>query len=240
MITRSDVKVKNNIYPPRIVLSVMRRRKVKRVKKAAKPKVDLLGKAVAREARRAEALIELDLGELYSILGAQVKEIRDVAKLARAKVPRRVDKTAFFIQSIALAAEPLRKSGEEFLKRYWGRILTRACRWWPENKEKFAGRRLIANLAQALAPAIPARMRTGSLLTLIAAMLVKQDLDKLCEERPETPPGVEVEEKVEEKVEEVVEKPAEEVEAVEEVKEEKVEEEKPAEEAPEERPPYTL
>ena len=217
----------------------MRRRKVKRVKKAAKPKVDLLGKAVAREARRAEALIELDLGELYSILGAQVKEIRDVAKLARAKVPRRVDKTAFFIQSIALAAEPLRKSGEEFLKRYWGRILTRACRWWPENKEKFAGRRLIANLAQALAPAIPARMRTGSLLTLIAAMLVKQDLDKLCEERPETPPGVEVEEKVEEKVEEVVEKPAEEVEAVE-VKEEKVEEEKPAEEAPEERPPYTL
>jgi len=218
----------------------MRRRKVKRVKKAAKPKVDLLGKAVARESRRAEALIELDLGELYSILGAQVKEIRDVAKLARAKVPRRVDKTAFFIQSIALAAEPLRKSGEEFLKRYWGRILTRACRWWPKNKEKFAGRRLIANLAQALAPAIPPRMRTGSLLTLIAAMLVKQDLDKLCEEKPETPPGVEVEEKVEEKVEEVVEKPVEEVEAVEEVEEKKVEEEKPAEEAPEERPPYAL
>ena len=117
------------------------------------------------------------------------------------------------------------------------RILTRACRWWPENKEKFTGRRLIANLAQAIAPAIPARMRAGSILALIAAILVKQDLDKLCEERPETPPGVEVEEKVEEKVEEVVEKPAEEVEAVEEVKEEEVaEEEKP----PEERPSYTL
>ena len=215
----------------------MRRRKVKRVKKAAKPKVDLLGKAVAREARRAEALIELDLGELYSILGAQVKEIRDVARLARAKVPRRVDKTAFFTQSITLAAEPLRRSGEEFLKRYWNRILTRACRWWPENKEKFAGRRLIANLAQAIAPAIPARMRAGSILALIAAILVKQDLDKLCEEKPETPPGVEVEEKVEEKVEEAVEKPAEEVEAVEEVKEEEVaEEEKP----PEERPSFTL
>ena len=219
----------------------MRRRKVKRVKRAAKPKVDLLGKAVTREARRAEALIELDLGELYSILGAQVKEIQDVAKLARAKVPRRVDKTAFFTQSITLAAEPLRKSGEEFLKRCWNKVLTRACRWWPENKEKFTGRRLIANLAQALAPAIPARMRTGSLLTLIAAILVKQDLDKLCEEKPETPPGVEVEEKVEEKVEErveeVVEKPAEEVEAVEEVVEEKpAEEEKP----PEEQPSYTL
>jgi len=211
----------------------MRRRKVKRVKKAAKPKVDLFGKAVVREARRAEALLELDLGELYSILGAQVKEVQDVAKLARAKVPRRVDKTAFFTQSITLAAEPLRRSGEEFLKRYWNRILTRACRWWPENKEKFTGRRLIANLAQAIAPAIPARMRVGSILALVAAMLLKQDLDKLCEEKPETPPGVEVEEKVEE----VVEKPAEEVEAVEEVEEEKVaEEEKP----PEEQPSYTL
>jgi len=215
----------------------MRRRKVKRVKKAAKPKVDLLGKAVAREARRAETLLELDLGELYSILGAQVKEVQDAAKLARAKVPRRVDKTAFFTQSITLAAEPLRKGGEEFLKRYWNRILTRACRWWPENREKFTGRRLIANLAQAIAPAIPARMRTGSILALVAAMLIKEDLDKLCEEKPETPPGVEVEEKVEEKVEEVVEKPAEEVEAVEEVKEEELaEEEKP----PEEQPSYTL
>ena len=207
------------------------------MKKAAKPKVDLLGKAVAREARRAETLLELDLGELYSILGAQVKEVQDAAKLARAKVPRRVDKTAFFTQSITLAAEPLRKGGEEFLKRYWNRILTRACRWWPENREKFTGRRLIANLAQAIAPAIPARMRTGSILALVAAMLIKEDLDKLCEERPETPPGVEVEEKVEEKVEEVVEKPAEEVEAVEEVKEEELaEEEKP----PEEQPSYTL
>jgi len=215
----------------------MRRRKVKRVKRAAKPKVDLFGKAVVREARRAETLLELDLGELYSILGAQVKEVQDVAKLARAKVPRRVDKTAFFTQSITLATEPLRRSGEEFLKRYWNRILTRACRWWPENKEKFTGRRLIANLAQAIAPAIPARMRTGSILALVAAMLIKEDLDKLCEEKPETPPGVEVEEKVEEKVEEVVEKPAEEVEAVEEVKEEELaEEEKP----PEEQPSYTL
>jgi len=203
------------------------------VKRAAKPKVDLFGKAVVREARRAETLLELDLGELYSILGAQVKEVQDAAKLARAKVPRRVDKTAFFTQSITLATEPLRRSGEEFLKRYWNRILTRACRWWPENKEKFTGRRLIANLAQAIAPAIPARMRAGSILTLVAAMLLKQDLDKLCEEKPETPPGVEVEEKVEE----VVEKPAEEVEAVEEVEEEKVaEEEKP----PEEQPSYTL
>ena len=211
----------------------MRRRKVKRVKRAAKPKVDLFGKAVVREARRAETLLELDLGELYSILGAQVKEVQDAAKLARAKIPRRVDKTAFFTQSITLATEPLRRSGEEFLKRYWNRILTRACRWWPENKEKFTGRRLIANLAQAIAPAIPARMRVGSILTLVAAMLLKQDLDKLCEEKPETPPGVEVEEKVEE----VVEKPAEEVEAVEEVEEEKVaEEEKP----PEEQPSYTL
>ena len=211
----------------------MRRRKVKRVKRAAKPKVDLFGKAVVREARRAETLLELDLGELYSILGAQVKEVQDAAKLARAKVPRRVDKTAFFTQSITLATEPLRRSGEEFLKRYWNRILTRACRWWPQNKEKFTGRRLIANLAQAIAPAIPARMRAGSILALVAAMLLKQDLDKLCEEKPETPPGVEVEEKVEE----VVEKPAEEVEAVEEVEEEKVaEEEKP----PEEQPSYTL
>ena len=211
----------------------MRRRKVKRVKRAAKPKVDLFGKAVTREARRAETLLELDLGELYSILGAQVKEVQDAAKLARAKVPRRVDKTAFFTQSITLAAEPLRRGGEEFLKRYWNRILTRACRWWPENKEKFTGRRLIANLAQAIAPAIPARMRAGSILALVAAMLIKQDLDKLCEEKPETPPGVEVEEKVEEKVE----KPAEEVEAVEKVEEEKVaEEEKP----PEEQPSYTL
>jgi len=211
----------------------MRRRKVKRVKRAAKPKVDLFGKAVTREARRAETLLELDLGELYSILGAQVKEVQDVAKLARAKIPRRVDKTAFFTQSITLAAEPLRRGGEEFLKRYWNRILTRACRWWPENKEKFTGRRLIANLAQAIAPAIPARMRAGSILALVAAMLIKQDLDKLCEEKPKTPPGVEVEEKVEEKVE----KPAEEVEAVEEVEEEKVaEEEKP----PEEQPSYTL
>ncbi|GEM_PF-1518266 len=211
----------------------MRRRKVKRVKRAAKPKVDLFGKAVVREARRAETLLELDLGELYSILGAQVKEVQDAAKLARAKVPRRVDKTAFFTQSITLATEPLRRSGEEFLKRYWNRILTRACRWWPQNKEKFTGRRLIANLAQAIAPAIPARMRAGSILALVAAMLLKQDLDKLCDEKPETPPGVEVEEKVEE----VVEKPAEEVEAVEEVEEEKVaEEEKP----PEEQPSYTL
>jgi len=232
----------------------MRRRKVKRVKKAAKPKVDLLGKAVAREARKAEALLELDLGELYSILGAQLKAIQDAAKLARAKVPRRVDKTAFFTQSIGLATEPIRKSGEEFLKRYWNRILRRACRWWPENREKFAGRRLIANLALAVAPAIPARMRAGSLLTLIAAMLVKQDLDKLCEEKPETPPRVEVEEEVEEKVEEVVEKPAEEVEAVEEVEEaeipthieeaeavEEIGEEAPAEEeTPEERPSYTF
>jgi len=228
----------------------MRRRKVKRVKKAAKPKVDLLGKAVAREARKAEALLELDLGELYSILGAQLKAIQDAAKLARAKVPRRVDKTAFFTQSIGLATEPIRKSGEEFLKRYWNRILRRACRWWPENREKFAGRRLIANLALAVAPAIPARMRAGSLLTLIAAMLVKQDLDKLCEEKPETPPRVEVEEEVEE----VVEKPAEEVEAVEEAEEaeipthieeveavEEIGEEKPAEEeTPEERPSYTF
>jgi len=211
----------------------MRRRKVKRVKRAAKPKVDLFGKAVTREARRAETLLELDLGELYSILGAQVKEVQDAAKLARAKVPRRVDKTAFFTQSITLVAEPLRRGGEEFLKKYWNRILTRACRWWPENKEKFTGRRLIANLAQAIAPAIPARMRAGSILALVAAMLIKQDLDKLCEEKPETPPGVEVEEKVEEKVE----KPAEEVEAVEKVEEEKVaEEEKP----PEEQPSYTL
>jgi len=203
------------------------------VKRAAKPKVDLFGKAVVREARRAETLLELDLGELYSILGAQVKEVQDAAKLARAKIPRRVDKTSFFTQSITLATEPLRRSGEEFLKRYWNRILTRACRWWPENKEKFTGRRLIANLAQAIAPAIPARMRVGSILALVAAMLLKQDLDKLCEEKPETPPGVEVEEKVEE----VVEKPAEEVEAVEEVEEEKVaEEEKP----PEEQPSYTL
>ena len=203
------------------------------MKRAAKPKVDLFGKAVVREARRAETLLELDLGELYSILGAQVKEVQDAAKLARAKIPRRVDKTSFFTQSITLATEPLRRSGEEFLKRYWNRILTRACRWWPENKEKFTGRRLIANLAQAIAPAIPARMRVGSILTLVAAMLLKQDLDKLCEEKPETPPGVEVEEKVEE----VVEKPAEEVEAVEEVEEEKVaEEEKP----PEEQPSYTL
>ena len=228
----------------------MRRRKVKRVKKAAKPKVDLLRKAVAREARKAEALLELDLGELYSILGAQLKAIQDAAKLARAKVPRRVDKTAFFTQSIGLATEPIRKSGEEFLKRYWNRILRRACRWWPENREKFAGRRLIANLALAVAPAIPARMRAGSLLTLIAAMLVKQDLDKLCEEKPETPPRVEVEEEVEE----VVEKPAEEVEAVEEVEEaeipthieeaeavEEIGEEEPAEEeTPEERPSYTF
>ena len=228
----------------------MRRRKVKRVKKAAKPKVDLLGKAVAREARKAEALLELDLGELYSILGAQLKAIQDAAKLARAKVPRRVDKTAFFTQSIGLATEPIRKSGEEFLKRYWNRILRRACRWWPENREKFAGRRLIANLALAVAPAIPARMRAGSLLTLIAAMLVKQDLDKLCEEKPETPPRVEVEEEVEE----VVEKPAEEVEAVEEAEEaeipthieeaeavEEIGEEAPAEEeTPEERPSYTF
>ena len=228
----------------------MRRRKVKRVKKAAKPKVDLLRKAVAREARKAEALLELDLGELYSILGAQLKAIQDAAKLARAKVPRRVDKTAFFTQGIGLATEPIRKSGEEFLKRYWNRILRRACRWWPENKEKFAGRRLIANLALAVAPAIPARMRAGSLLTLIAAMLVKQDLDKLCEEKPETPPRVEVEEEVEE----VVEKPAEEVEAVEEVEEaeipthieeaeavEEIGEEAPAEEeTPEERPSYTF
>jgi len=226
----------------------MRRRKVKRVKKAAKPKVDLLGKAVAREARKAEALLELDLGELYSILGAQLKAIQDAAKLARAKVPRRVDKTAFFTQSIGLATELIRKSGEEFLKRYWNRILRRACRWWPENREKFAGRRLIANLALAVAPAIPARMRAGSLLTLIAAMLVKQDLDKLCEEKPETPPRVEVEEEVEEKVEEVVEKPAEEVEEAEiptHIEEaeavEEIGEEKPAEEeTPEERPSYTF
>jgi len=206
----------------------MRRRKVKRVKKAAKPKVDLLGKTVVREARKAEALLDLDLEELYSILGAQVKAVQDAAKLARAKVPRRVDKTAFFTQSIALVTEPLRKSGEEFLKRYWNKVMTRVCKWWPENREKFAGRRLIANLALVLAPAIPARMRAGSLLTLIAAMLVKQDLDKLCEEKPETPPGVEVEEKVEEEVEEVVEKPAEEVEAVEEVEEEKPSEEQPS------------
>ena len=222
------MEAKNNIYPLRIVLSVMRRRKVKRVKKAAKPKVDLLGKAVVREARKAEALLDLDLEELYSILGAQVKAVQDAAKLARAKVPRRVDKTVFFTQSIALVTEPLRKSGEEFLKRYWNKVMTRVCRWWPENREKFAGRRLIANLALALAPAIPARMRAGSLLTLIAAMLVKQDLDKLCEEKPETPPGVEVEEKVEERVEEVVEKPAEEVEAVEEIEEEKPSEEQPS------------
>lgn len=210
----------------------MRRKKVKRVR-AAKPKVDLLGKAVTREARKAETLLELDLEELYSILGAQVKAIQDATKLARAKVPRGVDKTVFFAQSIALVTEPLRRSGEEFFKRYWGKVLTRACRWWQENKEKFTGRRLIANLALAVAPAIPARIRAGSLLTLIAAILVKQDLDKLCEERPETPPGVEVEEeeKVEEKVEEVVEKPAEEVEAIEEVEEEK---------PPEERPSYTF
>jgi len=231
------MEAKNNIYPLRIVLSVMRRRKVKRVKKAAKPKVDLLGKAVVREARKAESLLEFDLGELYSILGAQVKAVQDAVKLARVKVPRRVDKTAFFAQSIGLVTEPLRKSGEEFLKKYWGKVLAKACGWWVKNKEKFAGRRLIANLALALAPAIPARMRAGSILTLIAAILVKQDLDKLCEEKPETPPGVEVEERVEEKVEEVVEKPAEEVETVEEVEEEKpAEEEKP----PEEQPSYTF
>jgi len=123
------------------------------------------------------------------------------SKLARVKVPRGADKRRVYLQSLSLLPELPLKSGEEFLKRYWRRVLNNACKWWGANKEKFSGRALVANLALAIAPALPLQWRAASILTIVAAILMRSELDTLCETRPELPPGLEKEKVEEERIE---------------------------------------
>jgi len=200
-----------------------KKEKPKAKKRAVKAAEDSLKKAVGREARKALPLTEFELSDLYSVLGAQVQAAQGISKLAAAKPPRGVDKKSFFIQGLSLTAETPCKTGESFLGKYWAKVLSRACRWWEENKEKYSGKTLVANLALALAPAFPKAWRdAAAVLVTVAAILVRAGLDELCEERPERPPGTEVKEEVEEAVEEEVveEKPAEEVSEATEVSEE--------------------
>ena len=166
----------------------MAKKKAARARKGAKAKADLLLTAIRREAGRAANLLERDVEELHAILGAQLASIQNAAKLARAKISARVDKRAFFIQSIPLLTTPPKDEGKYFIDNYWNKIVDRACRWWAENKERFGGKdekTIIRNLAPVIAPAIPAKFRAGSVVALAAALLVKEGLDKICEEKPE-------------------------------------------------------
>ncbi len=166
----------------------MAKKKAARSKKGAKAKADLLLTAIRREAGRAANLLERDVEELHAILGAQLASIQNAAKLARAKISARVDKRAFFIQSIPLLTTPPKDEGKSFIDNYWNKIVDRACRWWADNRERFSGKdekTIIRNLAPAIAPAIPTKFRAGSVVALAAALLVKEGLDKICEEKSE-------------------------------------------------------
>lgn len=215
----------------------MGRRVLKRRKVAKKAPEEELRRDVLREARKAVNLLELELEDLYSVLGAHLQAAQAASRLVKVKVPRGVDKRTAFLRALSLIAETPLKTGKEFIQRYWGRLLKEACPWWEENKEKYEGRALIANLALAIAPRLPQMWRTPAILTAISSILVRAGLDELCAEMPERPPLVE--EKVEEVVEEVEEKPEEVVEEerpVEEKPEEEVEEKTEVEEKPEETP----
>lgn len=158
----------------------MARRKAVSARKAA----DLLQAAIRREAGRAASLVERDVEDLHAILGAQLASIQAVAKVARARVPARVDKQEFLRQSLTLSTTPPLEEGKSFIEGCWDKLVNRACRWWAENRERFSGkdaRTIIRNLAPAIAPAIPARFRAGSVVALAAALLVKEGLDKICE-----------------------------------------------------------
>ena len=166
----------------------MAKKKVARAGKKAKAEADLLLASIRREAGRAASLVERDVEELYAILGAQLASIQNAAKLARAKVSARVDKKTFFVQSIPLLTTPPRDEGKSFIENYWDKLVDRACRWWTENREKFSGKdekTIIRNLSPVIAPAIPVKFRAGSVVALAAALLVKEGLDKICEEKSE-------------------------------------------------------
>ena len=104
----------------------MAKKKAARSKKGAKAKADLLLTAIRREAGRAANLLERDVEELHAILGAQLASIQNAAKLARAKISARVDKRAFFIQSIPLLTTPPKDEGKSFIDNYWNKIVDRA------------------------------------------------------------------------------------------------------------------
>ncbi len=186
----------------------MRGKKVR--KKVKKPDTeDAFRRALQRELKKAQDLAELEYQELYAILGAQVQAAEAALKAVKLKPPRRQPPTVNLLKALSLRAESPREVGEGFLKKYWGKVLRNACRWWSKNKDKVPEKRLALELGLAVAPALPAQIRLAVPLTaLTSTILLKHGLDELCESMPENPPGIveeKVEEEVEEKAEEVVE-----------------------------------
>ena len=181
-------------------------------KKAKKADVeDAFRRALQREAKKAQELTDLEYQELYALLGAQVQAAEAAAKAVRLKPPRRQPPTVNLLKALSLRPESPREVGEGFLKKYWGRILRNACRWWSKNKDKVPEKRIALELGLAVAPALPAQLRLAApIAALTSTILLKQGLDELCESMPESPPGVVAEERVEEVGEEKVEEAAEE------------------------------
>jgi len=145
---------------------------------------DMLQAAIRREAGKAASLLERDVEDLYAIIGSQLAAIQVTAKMARARIPPRVNKREFILQRMPVITELPKDEGKKFVESCWSKIVNRACRWWNENKEKFSSKdakTIIKNLAPEIAPAIPAKFRAGSMAVLTAALLVKEDLDKVCE-----------------------------------------------------------
>jgi len=145
---------------------------------------DMLQAAIRREAGRAASLLERDVEDLYAIIGSQLAAIQAAAKMARARIPPRVNKREFILQRMPVITELPKDEGKKFVESCWSRMVDRACSWWSENKEKFGSKdakTIIRNLAPEIAPAIPAKFRAGSIVALTAVLLVKEGLDKICE-----------------------------------------------------------
>jgi len=180
LIASSDHLKENVIFLTFICHNAMARRRIVGRGRVA----DMLQTAIRREAGRAASLLERDVEDLYAIIGSQLAAIQVATKLARVRIPPRVNKREFILQRMPVITELPRDEGRKFVESCWSKIVDRACRWWNENREKFSGKdakTIIRSLAPEIALAIPAKLRAGSIAALTAALLVKEGLDKVCE-----------------------------------------------------------
>lgn len=153
---------------------------------------DALQVAIRREAGKAVNAMERDIEELYAMIGSQLAAIQGALKATRVRAVR-AGKRELIIQSIPIIAIPPRDEGKSFVESCWSKLVDRACEWWAENREKLSGKDakiMIRGLAPIIAPAIPAKFRAGSVVTLTAALLLRKGLDEICQEMAKQESGI--------------------------------------------------
>ena len=134
----------------------------------------------------AERLINRDFNGIYLVLGSHIADLERIEDPTRRQLMSERFIRHFLPKD---KVEPYTRKGKEFLARYWEALRMEGCSWLSENGSKYAGQALISGLALAISHLFPAPWNvTGSVLAIIASILIKAGIDVLCDQKQNTPP----------------------------------------------------